>query len=52
MKYPEDAEMKQSISIIRDKYKHLPVDVFTKVVRRATNIASRRDDLKKILISS
>ena len=52
IKYPEDAEMKQRISIIREKYKHLPVDVFTKEVRRATSTASRRDDVKKILISS
>ena len=52
IKYPEDAEMKQRISIIQEKYKHLPVDVFTKEVRRATSNASRRDDVKKILISS
>ena len=52
IKYPEDAEMKQRISIIQEKYKHLPVDVFTKEVRRATSIASKRDDVKKILISS
>lgn len=51
-KYPEDVELKERIGIFQDKYKHLPADVFTKEVRRATSITSRQDEIKKILRSA
>ena len=51
-KYSEDAELKERIGIFQDKYKHLPVDVFTKEVRRATSFTSKRDKVKKNLLST
>ena len=51
-KYPEDAELKERVGIFQEKYQHLPADVFTKEVRRATSISLKRDEIKKILNSS
>ena len=51
-KYPEDAELKERVGIFQEKYQHLPADVFTKEVRRATSITLKRDEIKKMLINS
>ena len=50
-KFYEDAELKECVGIFQEKCKHLPVDVFTKEVRRATSISLRQDEIEKMLNS-
>ena len=51
-KYPEDAELKERVGIFQEKYQHIPADVFTIEVRRATSISLKQDEIKKMLNSS
>ena len=48
-RYPEDAEMLTHIDLLQDKYKHLPVDVFTKEIRRTISKTSATEEVKKAL---
>lgn len=45
-KYPEDAELKNRVQLFDEKYKHLPMDVFTKELKRATSLTSRQEKVK------
>lgn len=52
IKYPEDAELKEHISVFENKYQHLPMNVFIKELKRTNSNRSQRDEIKKILKSS
>lgn len=42
-------ELKTNIQEVQSKYQHLPQDVFTKELRKATSKTSKHDEVKKIL---
>ena len=48
-RYPEDAKKLTHIDLLQDKYKHLPVDVFTKEIRRTVSKTSATEEVKKAL---
>lgn len=51
-KYPDDAEMMTTIDLLQNKYQHLPVNVFSRELRRTISKTSTKEEVKKALKQS